>query len=34
MDANDTAYVAVYQANGTAQTDINQDTNFSGILIG
>jgi len=34
MDANDTAYVAIYQAAGNAQTDINQDSNFSGILIG
>ena len=34
MDANDTAYVAIYQAAGNAQTDLNQDSNFSGILIG
>ncbi len=34
MDANDTAYVGLYVANGAAQTDVNQDSNFSGILVG
>jgi len=35
MDASDTAYLAIYQAGGTAQTDINADTGntiFSGYL--
>jgi hypothetical protein len=35
MDASDTAYVVIYQAGGTAQTDINNDvgnTLFSGYL--
>jgi hypothetical protein len=35
MDASDTAYVVIYQAGGTAQTDINNDagnTIFSGYL--
>ena len=35
MDANDTAYVRIYQSGGTAQTDVNAGaTVFSGILIG
>ena len=33
MDASDTAYVSVYQAGGTSQTDIQADTNFSGYLV-
>jgi hypothetical protein len=34
LDVNDTAYLAVYQATGTQQTDITaQDTVFSGALI-
>ena len=35
MDANDTCYVAVYQNNGTQQTDISSgnDSNFSGYLV-
>ena len=32
MDANDTAYVEVYQGNGTQQTDIQTDSHFSGYL--
>jgi hypothetical protein len=32
MDAGDTAYVGIYQANGTQQTDISVDSNFSGFL--
>ena len=32
MDASDTAYVAVYQAGGASQTDIDTDTAFSGYL--
>ena len=37
MDANDTAFVRVYQFTGTQQTDINSDityTEFAGILLG
>ena len=37
MDANDTAYVRVYQFTGTQQTDINSDntyTEFAGIFLG
>jgi hypothetical protein len=33
MDENDTAYVGIYQANGTQQTDISSDSNFSGYLV-
>lgn len=34
MDASDTAYVLVYQANGTSQTDIPAtNSNFSGYLV-
>ena len=34
MDANDTAYVGIEMgANGTAQTDINATTKFSGFLV-
>ena len=32
MDASDTAYVRIYQAGGTAQTDIDAETHFSGFL--
>ena len=32
MDASDTAYVQIYQASGTAQTDISTDSLFSGFL--
>jgi len=37
MDASDTAYVGIYQPNGTSQTDINglaTNTYYSGFLIG
>jgi hypothetical protein len=37
MDANDTAYVVIYQSGGTAQTDISSTGNgsyFSGYLLG
>ena len=35
MDANDTAYVRIYQYQGSAQTDISAgSTVFSGMLIG
>jgi len=35
MDANDTAYVTVYQVDGTQQTDISYDgdTHWSGFLV-
>ena len=33
MDANDTAYVAFNQNNGTAQTDIDTGSRFSGYLV-
>lgn len=33
MDESDTAYVTVFQNNGTQQSDIKQDTTFSGALI-
>jgi hypothetical protein len=33
MDEDDTAYVGIYQAAGTAQTDIHPDSNFTGILV-
>ena len=33
MDASDTAYVAVIQSAGTVQTDIQEDTTFSGYLV-
>tara|TARA_R100000544_G_scaffold21742_1_gene10753 strand:+ start:161 stop:775 length:615 start_codon:yes stop_codon:yes gene_type:complete len=33
MDANDTAYLLFAQSGGTAQSDIQVETNFSGILI-
>jgi len=33
MDANDTAYVQYHQAGGDAQTDINNSSYFSGVLI-
>ena len=36
MDANDTAFVRVYQSGGTAQTDVNGDnamTFFTGVLV-
>ena len=33
MDAGDTAYVRVYQANGTAQSDIQSNSTFSGYLV-
>ena len=32
MDASDTAKVQVYQASGTQQTDVNQNSYFSGFL--
>jgi prepilin-type processing-associated H-X9-DG protein len=32
MDASDTAYVTILQNSGTAQTDIQQETTFSGYL--
>jgi len=32
MDADDTAYVFIQQANGTAQTDIATGSVFSGFL--
>ena len=32
MDANDTAYVRVYQSNGSVQTDVNSNSFFSGFL--
>ena len=32
MDANDTAYVGMYQAGGSAQTDVIADSYFSGYL--
>ena len=32
MDASDTAYVQVYQASGTQQTDIDTESHFSGYL--
>ena len=32
MDEDDTAYVGIYQAAGTQQTDISVDSNFSGFL--
>ena len=34
MDASDTAYVNVYQATGTVQTDIATNSSFSGFLLG
>ena len=33
MDASDGAYVSIYQAGGTQQTDISVDSNFSGYLV-
>ena len=33
MDASDTAYVRVYQSNGSAQTDVNSNSFFSGYLV-
>jgi hypothetical protein len=33
MDENDVAYVGIYQASGTQQTDISGDSNFSGYLV-
>ena len=33
MDANDTATVAIYQLGGTQQTDITDETYFSGYLV-
>ena len=33
MDANDTAFIQIYQANGAVQTDINDDSSFSGYLV-
>jgi len=33
MDANDTAYVALYQSGGTAQADVKTGSIFSGALI-
>ena len=33
MDANDTAYVTIYQGSGAAQTDISADSYFSGFLV-
>ena len=32
MDASDTAYVRVYQSNGSVQTDVNSNSFFSGYL--
>ncbi len=32
MDASDTAYVGIIQMSGTAQTDVNANTFFSGHL--
>ena len=34
MDATDTAYIALYQSGGAAQTDITTQTTFSGVLVG
>ena len=35
MDANDTAYISIYQSGGTAQSDVSYDTDthFSGFLV-
>ena len=33
MEANDTAQLGVYQAGGTQQTDIDNETHFSGFLV-
>ena len=33
MDASDTALVKIYQTGGTAQTDINANTYFTGCLL-
>ena len=33
MDANDTAFTIIYQGGGTAQTDIHQETYFTGFLV-
>ena len=33
MDANDTAYIAIYQPSGDVQTDVNNDSSFSGYLV-
>ena len=33
MDANDTAFIQIYQANGAVQADINNDSSFSGYLV-
>ena len=33
MDANDTAFIQIYQASGAVQTDINNDSSFSGYLV-
>ena len=33
MDANDTAYVVIFQSSGTAQTDVVAASTFSGVLI-
>ena len=34
MDANDTAYVRIFQNGGTSQTDIDDETRFFGYLLG
>ena len=34
MDASDTAYIAIYQEAGTAQTDISTGSYFGGYLVG
>jgi len=33
MDANDTAVISIYQSNGSAQSDINTESYFNGILV-
>jgi len=33
MDANDTAHIAMYQNVGTSQTDVRNESNFSGYLV-
>ena len=33
MDASDTAFIRIYQSNGSAQSDINTPSFFSGALI-
>ena len=33
MDENDTAIVGIYQSLGTSQTDVSNDSHFSGYLV-